>query len=103
MSTGKFVQMEPVGPRDCGPAGVDPYMDYNLFCRLVDRLPELTDLRLQGRGEPLLHLHLFDMVKYAVQRGMLVSLTTGLTALTEQRAEECVRSGLYRIRIIVDA
>jgi MoaA/NifB/PqqE/SkfB family radical SAM enzyme len=109
MQSAHFVQIEPVGPRP-GPHAINdgaehalPNMDFHLFCRLVDQLPEMTDLRLQGRGEPLLHLHLFDMVRYAVERGMLVSMTTGLTALSERLAEECVHSGLYRIHVVIDA
>src|SRR4051812_24092190 len=113
MESAHFVQIEPVGPRlapgssaghaDDGAERALPNMDFHLFCRLVDQLPEMTDLRLQGRGEPLLHLHLFDMVRYAVERGMLVSMTTGLTALSERLAEECVHSGLYRIHVVINA
>jgi molybdenum cofactor biosynthesis enzyme MoaA len=102
MNACHVVQIELVGPRETA-SGAPAYMDYHLFCRTVDPLPEMTDLRLQGRGDPLLHLHLFDMVEYAVQRGVLVSLATNLTALSEQRAQQCVDSGLYRIHVTVDA
>lgn len=111
MSDSRVVQIEPVGPAEADRdlsvrTGTDRsvgYLDYNLYCRLVDQLPEMTELRLQGRCEPLLHLHLFDMVRYAVERGLLVSMTSGLSVLSEARAEECVNSGLYRIRMLIDA
>jgi len=117
MENRHFIQIEPVGPRAVqesaaastaslphdGAEHALPHIDFHLFCRLVDQLPELTDLRLQGRGEPLLHLHLFDMVRYAIERGMLVSITTGLTALSETRAQECVLCGLHQVRVVIDA
>lgn len=113
----RFVQIEPVGEcnlrcrmcpiqfrTDGRPGGKAPaYMDVGLYCRLVDQFPEMTELQLQGLGEPLMHLHFFDMVRYAVERGILVSTNTNLTILTEQRAEECVKSGLHTMHVSLDA
>ncbi|MDB5761284.1 MAG: radical protein [Herminiimonas sp.] len=110
-----FVQIEPVGQcnlrcrmcpiqfrPDGAPGGPPAFMNYNVFCRLIDQFPQMTELHLQGLGEPLLHLHFFDMVRYAVERGIRVSTNTNLTVLTEQRAEECVRSGLHAMHVSID-
>ena len=110
-----FVQIEPVGQcnlrcrmcpiqfrTDGGPGQPRAYMDVGVFRKLVDQVPAMTELQLQGLGEPLLHLHFFDMVRYAVARGIRVSTNTNLTVLTEQRAEECVRSGLHTLHISLD-
>ncbi|HYD63716.1 MAG TPA: radical SAM protein [Noviherbaspirillum sp.] len=111
----EYVQIEPVGQcnlrcrmcpiqfrGDGGPGQPRAYMDVEVFRRLVDQFPAMTELQLQGLGEPLLHLHFFDMVRYAAERGIRVSTNTNLTVLSEQRAEECVRSGLHTMHISLD-
>lgn len=111
----QYVQIEPVGQcnlrcRMCpiqfrgegGPGQPRAYMDPDVFRALVDQFPSMTELQLQGLGEPLLHPHFFEMVRYAAQRGIRVSTNTNLTVLTEQRAEECVHSGLHTMHISLD-
>ena len=111
----KFVQLEPVGQcnlrcrmcpiqfrGDGSPGGPPAFMSYELFCRLVDGFPALTELHLQGLGEPLMHPRFFDMVRYASSRGIEVSTNTNMTVLSERRAEECVASGLARVHASLD-
>jgi MoaA/NifB/PqqE/SkfB family radical SAM enzyme len=111
-----FVQIEPVGQcnlrcRMCpiqfrpesAPGHPPAHLPYDAFCRLVDQFPELRELHLQGMGEPLLHPHFFAMVAYASARGIAVSTNTNLTVLSEQRARVCVRSGLRRMHVSLDA
>ena len=107
----QFVQIEPVGQcnlkckmcpvvyREEKPA----FMDYDVFCRLLDQFPDVKELHLQGLGEPLLHPRFFEMVRYAAAGGVEVTTNTNLTALSERRAEECVRSGLRRMSVSLDA
>lgn len=110
-----FVQIEPVGQcnlrcrmcpiqfrTDGTPDHPAAFMDFDIFCRLVDQFPQLTELHLQGMGEPLMHPRFFDMVRYAVQRGIEVSTNSNLTLLSERRAVECVNSGLRRIHVSLD-
>ena len=111
----KFLQLEPVGQcnlrcrmcpiqfrTDGSPGGPPAFMSYDLFCRLVDGFPALTELHLQGLGEPLMHPRFFDMVRYASSRGIEVSTNTNMTVLSERRAEECVTSGLARVHVSLD-
>ena len=111
-----FVQIEPVGQcnlacrmcpvtlrEDGGPGKPPAFMPFETFTRLVDQLPDLTELHLQGLGEPLLHPRFFDMVAYAAARGIEVSTNTNLTALSPRRAEQSVRSGLARMHMSLDA
>src|SRR3954469_21175927 len=111
----KFVQLEPVGQcnlrcrmcpiqfrTDGSPGGPPAFMSYETFCRLVDGFPALTELHLQGLGEPLMHPRFFDMVRYASARGIEVSTNTNMTVLPERRAEECVTSGLARVHVSLD-
>jgi radical SAM protein with 4Fe4S-binding SPASM domain len=112
----RFVQIEPVGQcnlacrmcpvvmrGDGGPGKPPAFMPFETYCRLVDEFQGATELQLQGLGEPLLHPRFFDMVAYAVSRGLEVSTNTNLTALSRRRAEECVKSGLARLHISLDA
>ncbi|HYD80450.1 MAG TPA: radical SAM protein [Paucimonas sp.] len=115
MDLPSFVQIEPVGQcnlrcrmcpiqfRPDGAPGQPPaFIAYADFCRILDQFPGLTELHLQGLGEPLMHLYFFDMVRYAAQRGIRVSTNTNLTILSEERAEECVASGLRTIQVSLD-
>jgi radical SAM protein with 4Fe4S-binding SPASM domain len=111
----RFVQIEPVGQcnlrcrmcpiqfrSDGAPGQPRAFMDFSVFCRLIDQFPEITELQLQGLGEPLLHPQFFAMVRYAAARGILVSTNTNLTVMSEPRAEECVQSGLHTLHVSLD-
>ncbi|HLW68447.1 MAG TPA: radical SAM protein [Gemmataceae bacterium] len=111
----KFLQVEPVGQcnlrcrmcpiafrTDGPPNGPPAFMDFGVFTRLIDQFPELEQLQLQGLGEPTMHPRFFDMIKYAVQRGIKVSTNTNLTLLNDARAEHCVTSGLAELHASID-
>jgi MoaA/NifB/PqqE/SkfB family radical SAM enzyme len=115
MDLPKFLQVEPVGQcnlrcqmcairfrRDGPPSGPPAFMDFDVFTRLLDQFPGLEELQLQGLGEPMMHPRLFDMVAYAVGRGVRVSTNTNATFLNARRAEQCVTSGLGEIHVSVD-
>ncbi len=110
-----FVQIEPVGQcnlrcRMCpiqfrgegAPGQPRAYMEFAVFCKLVDQFPKMTELQLQGLGEPLLHRDFFKMVSYAAERGIRVSTNTNLTVMSEERAQECVQSGLHAMHVSLD-
>jgi radical SAM protein with 4Fe4S-binding SPASM domain len=78
------------------------YMAWDEFRGIVDQLPALAELHLQGLGEPLLHPRFFDMVEYAVARGVAVSVNTNLTLLTPAKAERAATCGLEAIYVSVD-
>jgi MoaA/NifB/PqqE/SkfB family radical SAM enzyme len=108
----QYVQIEPVGQCNlrCRMCPVvyreerpPAFMSYEVFCTLLEQFDTLTELHLQGLGEPLLHPRFFDMVRYAAARGITVSTNSNLTALSERRAEDCVKSGLARIHVSLDA
>jgi MoaA/NifB/PqqE/SkfB family radical SAM enzyme len=113
--TPKYVQIEPVGEcnlrckmcpinyREDAPLhGSKKLMDYHLFTALIDQLPELESLHLQGLGEPMLHPRFFDMVEYAVQKGIRVTTNTNLTLLNERKAARCIESGLDGVFFSID-
>ena len=94
----RCAQMEPVGP-----AKAPALMSFEAFRALLDEQPELRELHLQGAGEPLAHPRFFDMVSYAARRGIEVSTTSALLAISEARVDECVASGLACLDVNVGA
>jgi MoaA/NifB/PqqE/SkfB family radical SAM enzyme len=116
MELPSFLQIEPVGEcnlrcemcpiqfRNDGPAdGTPACMPFATYTRILDQFPKLEELHLQGLGEPLMHPQFFDMVAYAVARGVRVSTNTNLTVLSPRRAEQCITCGLDCIHVSIDA
>ncbi len=110
-----FVQIEPVGQcnlrcqmcpiqfrTDGPPNGPPAFMPFETFTRLVDQFPTITELQLQGLGEPMMHPRFFDLVQYAAARGIEVSTNSNLTLLTPPRAEQLVHSGLSHLHVSID-
>src|SRR3954447_22087755 len=98
MTSPKFLQVEPVGQcnlrcqmcpiqfrQDGPPYGPPAFMPFEEFTRVLEQMPGLQHLHLQGLGEPLMHPRMFDMVEYAAGRGIQVSTNTNLTLLTPIR------------------
>jgi MoaA/NifB/PqqE/SkfB family radical SAM enzyme len=111
-----YVQLEPVGQcnlrcqmcpiqfrADGPPHGPPAFMDYELFLQMLDDLPTLTELHLQGLGEPMMHPRFFDMVEEATGRGIRVTTNSNATLLTRARADRCVTSGLATLHVSLDA
>ena len=115
MQLPSYVQIEPVGQCnlrcqmcpiqfrvDGPPHGPPAFMPFARFAALVDGFPELRELHLQGLGEPMMHPRFFDMVEYAVARGIAVSTNSNLTLLNARKAERCVTSGLGWLHVSID-
>jgi radical SAM protein with 4Fe4S-binding SPASM domain len=77
-------------------------MSYEMFRSLVDELPGLERLTLQGLGEPLLAPGIMDMIAYASARGIAVGFNSNGQLLTPERSERLVSSGLSWLCISVD-
>ncbi len=111
----RFLQIEPVGQcnlrcqmcpiqfrRDGPPHGPPAFLPYEEFCRLVDDAAGVAELHLQGLGEPLMHPRFFDLVAYAVAKGMRVTTNSNLTLMTSLLAERCIHSGLHYLHVSLD-
>jgi radical SAM protein with 4Fe4S-binding SPASM domain len=77
-------------------------MCFHTFKELVDALPELEKLTLQGLGEPLLAPDFFQMLEYASGRGIRMGFNTNGTYLTPEASERLVRLGLDWLHISLD-
>lgn len=77
-------------------------MTFEAFTRVVDPLPALSKVTLQGLGEPLLVPDLVAMVRHAAERGMRVGFNTNGTLLTKAKAEALVAAGLDWLHVSID-
>jgi radical SAM protein with 4Fe4S-binding SPASM domain len=77
-------------------------MPLAMFRRLLDDLPGLRQLTLQGLGEPLLAPDLLAMIRYAKRRGIRVGFNSNATLLSPRRAAELVDSGLDWLHVSLD-
>lgn len=77
-------------------------LDYETYLELLDALPTLRKLTLQGLGEPLLSPHIFEMVEHATARGVEVGFNTNATLLTRERSERLVAAGLGWAHVSLD-
>ncbi len=115
MELPRYVQIEPVGQcnlrcqmcsiqfrQDGPPFGPPAFMDFERYTHTIDQFIGLQELHLQGLGEPMMHPRFFEMVEYAVAKGIKVSTNSNLTLLNERRAERCVTSGLDCVHVSID-
>ena len=77
-------------------------LGFERFKALVDALPELETVTLQGLGEPLMAPDLFRMLEYGAARGLRMGFNTNATLLTRATAERLVAAGLDWLHISVD-
>jgi radical SAM protein with 4Fe4S-binding SPASM domain len=73
------------------------------YKKVIDELaPCLTNLQLHNWGEPLLHNGLVDMIRYAKERSVPVSISTNLTLLKPDQAEGLMGTFIEKIFISCD-
>src|SRR5689334_3047704 len=77
-------------------------LSYEDFLALVDSVPDLRRLTLQGLGEPLLSPHLLDMIRYAAARGVHVGFNTNGVLLTRPIARALVEAGTGHVHVSLD-
>lgn len=77
-------------------------LSFERFCAIVDALPELRTLTLQGLGEPLLAPDLVRMIAYAAARGVRAGFNTNATLLTRRAAERLIDAGLDWLCVSLD-
>ncbi|MDF2944243.1 MAG: Fe-S oxidoreductase containing radical domain [Herbinix sp.] len=84
-------------------------MPLDLFKKIIDDLSEfpqkLKVLRINGQGEPLINIHLPEMIAYAKKKNIadFIEIITNGSLLQPDLNRKLVQSGLHRIRISVEA
>jgi MoaA/NifB/PqqE/SkfB family radical SAM enzyme len=75
-------------------------MEWDLYRKIIDECAEngLPSIKLNYRGEPLLHPDIVKMVKYAKDKGITeVQFNTNGMLLDEKKSRELITAGLDRI------
>jgi MoaA/NifB/PqqE/SkfB family radical SAM enzyme len=78
-------------------------MNWELFTRIVDQVPDLVRAVLHGVGEPMMVRDLPRMVGYLKQRGVYVLFNTNGTLLNPKKFNWLTESGLDELRVSMDA
>jgi len=78
-------------------------MDLESFRALVDSLPGLEKVTMQGLGEPLLAPDFVPMLEHLAARGISMGFNTNGTLLTRERAERLVELGVDWLHVSLDA
>jgi radical SAM protein with 4Fe4S-binding SPASM domain len=78
------------------------FMDYDLYTAIIDEGSEkgLYSIKLNWRGEPLLHQRIADMIRYAKEKGIIdVFINTNATLMSKGMARNVIEAGIDRIII----
>ena len=78
-------------------------MSWQLFCSIVDQIPNLSRAVLHGVGEPMLVKNLPRMVRYLKHRGTYVLFNTNGTVLNDKNGRALIEAGLDELRVSFDA
>ncbi len=77
-------------------------LNLNLFNEIIDQLPGLISVKLQGMGEPFINPKLADMIKACSERNLYTSITSNGTLLSEQKSQDILESGLSNLVFSID-
>lgn len=80
--------------------------EFEKFKEIIDEgtAKGLSSLKLQYLGEPLMNPKIFDMVRYAKDKGVIdVMFNTNATNLTERKAKKILESGLDKLFFSFDS
>ncbi|MDX1903751.1 MAG: SPASM domain-containing protein [Thermonemataceae bacterium] len=78
-------------------------LDKQVYEKMIDELAgHLLYLTLYFQGEPYLHPHFFDFVRYAKSKKIYTSTSTNAHYLHEKNAIKTIESGLDRLIISID-
>ena len=81
-------------------------MDYELYKKIIDEAAEIGAyaIKLNWRGEPLLHPQVVDMVRYAKEKGIIdIMFNTNGVLLSEQMSEDLIKAGLDKMFFSIDS
>jgi MoaA/NifB/PqqE/SkfB family radical SAM enzyme len=78
-------------------------IDLEKYQNLIDQIvPYAYMIELYNWGEPFLHKYIFDIIRYASDRRIIVKLSSNLNHFNREMAQKTVASGLDWILVSVD-
>ncbi len=80
------------------------FMALNDYRDFLTRYPVIRKVYLRGRGELFLHENLAEMIQFAAERGIAITIANGtnLNDATDEALEAVVRFGVKAVRCAVD-
>lgn len=81
-------------------------LDYDRFTALIDDLVDLRsteDIVLSGKGEPLTHPRILDLIRYVKGKGLAVTLFTNGIAFSDEVARACIDSKVDLLYVSLSA
>ncbi|MFA6215553.1 MAG: radical SAM protein [Patescibacteria group bacterium] len=73
------------------------------FKSILKQIPTLTDIQLNGLGEPLLNNDIFEMIKCAKSKNINITVTSNLALATSEKAKKLVAAGPDLLKISMDS
>ncbi len=78
-------------------------LTFEQFKKVIDQIPSLVYITLQGVGEPLLNKDIMKMIKYCSSKGVSTYINTNGTILTETKSRELIEAGLQNLSISINS
>jgi radical SAM protein with 4Fe4S-binding SPASM domain len=79
------------------------YIDLDLYKKIVDEARDFVlEINLFFRGEPLLHRHMPEILRYGRSRGVRLHVNTNATILREKQARTLIEDGASKVTISFD-
>jgi len=72
------------------------------FKKVLDQIPTLMKVKIQGMGEPFLNRELIEIIQYANKKNLIISTTTNASLLTESKCQELINSGIDEVLVSID-
>jgi len=66
-------------------------LDFDMFKRFLDKIPNEIDIHFSGMAEPFLNPHALDMVQYSILKGHKVSVFSTLENLSKSEYDELLK------------
>ena len=78
-------------------------LELKSFYKFIENNPQLTEVKLHGMGEPLLHPDYFKMVSYLVEKDIWVRTSTNASLLhARDNAKRLIDTGIGEIQVSFD-
>lgn len=78
-------------------------LTFDQFKKIIDQIPSLVYITLQGIGEPLLNKDIIKIIKYCSEKGISTYINTNGTVLTERKSHELIEAGLGNLSISINS
>lgn len=73
------------------------------FTRILEQIPSLLSLDIQGTGEPLLHPQFPDILSLCTSKNIAIEFFTNATLLNAEMAEQILKANVKRLTFSIDA